>query len=175
VIKISTRCQIDFISKWKNKEGKEFEERRRVYRHSDGYPDGVIPDLKEFLKWNFSRNEDLEYITANFIYWSKRNFEDTFLKPKWNDGKTIIWNSKEVIEDNNSVIKLGFGICDINKFHGDIEWFYEVINNMGKIEIKIYKCHGWDVKSKEEMSLIKTIKVPLEKKSISAVISQPSI
>ena len=39
---MSTRCQIDFIVKWKDNKGKLHIERRRVYRHSDGYPEGVI-------------------------------------------------------------------------------------------------------------------------------------
>ncbi|GAH79568.1 unnamed protein product, partial [marine sediment metagenome] len=57
---MSTRCQIEFmhISTREEKEGpkkgttvKDIE-RRTVYRHSDGYPEGVIPDLEKFLEWN---------------------------------------------------------------------------------------------------------------------------
>jgi hypothetical protein len=32
----------------------------------------MIPLLKEFLKWNKSRNNDAGYTAANFIYWYKR-------------------------------------------------------------------------------------------------------
>ena len=62
---MSTRCQIEF---------KVDGERRTIYRHSDGYPDskhGVVETLKQFLKWNRGRNTDIEYLTANFIFWSK--------------------------------------------------------------------------------------------------------
>ena len=43
-----------------------------VYVHHDGYPDHTIPLLKEFLKWNKSRNNDAGYTAANFVYWYKR-------------------------------------------------------------------------------------------------------
>ena len=43
-----------------------------VYVHHDGYPENMIPLLKEFLKWNKSRNNDAGYTAANFIYWYKR-------------------------------------------------------------------------------------------------------
>ncbi len=39
---MSTRCQIEFRGRL----------RRTVYRHWDGYPSAVIPDLLEFLAWN---------------------------------------------------------------------------------------------------------------------------
>ena len=47
-------------------------ERVQVYVHHDGYPDYMIPLLKEFLKWNHARNDDASYTAANFIYWYKR-------------------------------------------------------------------------------------------------------
>ena len=43
-----------------------------VYVHHDGYPERMIPLLKEFLKWNKSRNNDAGYTAANFIYWYKK-------------------------------------------------------------------------------------------------------
>ena len=43
-----------------------------VYVHHDGYPENMIPLLKEFLKWNKARNNDAGYTAANFIYWYKK-------------------------------------------------------------------------------------------------------
>ena len=43
---MSTRCQIDFIVKYKDKKGKLHIQKRRVYMLNDGYPESVIPDLK---------------------------------------------------------------------------------------------------------------------------------
>src|SRR4051812_22080499 len=60
VAPMSTRCQIEFRSG---------STRRTVYRHWDGYPSAVIPDLLAFLAWS-TRRGDVEYETANFLYWS---------------------------------------------------------------------------------------------------------
>lgn len=48
-----------------------------VYKHWDGYPKGVIPHLKEFLKWNGSRNNDPSYTIANYFYWAKTQDDAT--------------------------------------------------------------------------------------------------
>jgi hypothetical protein len=87
---MSTRCQIEFRSG---------EVRRTVYRHWDGYPSAVIPDLLAFLAWS-ERRGDVEYETANFLYWSKRALDA----------------SKQ----------LGFGVCANDELHGDIEYYYVV-------------------------------------------------
>ena len=121
---MSTRCRIDFIVKWIDENGKEHTDIRCVYRHGDGYPEGVLPDLTEFLKWNNGRNNDVEYTTANFIYWSKRNMEK-YLK----EGED--WNSP------NSYARFGFGVCDKDCWHGDLEYYYEVFPEIG--EVKVYK------------------------------------
>jgi hypothetical protein len=63
---MSTRCQIEFRCG---------DERRTVYRHWDGYPSAVIKDLLAFLAWSV-RGSDIEYVSANFLYWSKRNLDD---------------------------------------------------------------------------------------------------
>src|SRR5207248_7587502 len=85
---MSTRCQIEFRSG---------DVRRTVYRHSDGYPTAVIPDLLAFLAWS-NRHGDMEYESANFLYWSKR------------DGSE----------------QVGLGICGNDELHGDIEYYYVV-------------------------------------------------
>jgi len=155
---MSTRCQIDFISKWKDDKDKIHEERNRVYRHSDGYPEGVLPDLKEFLKWNEGRNSDIEYMTANFIFWNKRKHEDEYFN-KDLDGKdkdkNLKWDS--IQSTNTSILHIGFGVCDVNSFHGDIEYFYEIITDEnGKVSINVYKVPSWDSKSKDDFKLMFT-------------------
>jgi hypothetical protein len=169
---MSTRCKIDFVTTWKFKDentGKEKtrEDRRSVYRHSDGYPDGVIPDLKEFVAWNKGRNNDIEFMSANFLFWSKRKYEDQYLNSKWEkehyrNGKKIKWNDKEVINDTSSILKVGFGVCDPNCWHGDLEFYYEVNVNGEEITIKGYSigCDNNKVKNKK---LVLTDKVKIEK------------
>lgn len=87
---MSTRCQIEF---------RNGDERRTVYRHWDGYPGAVIPDLLAFLAW--SQRHDVEYEAANFIFWSKRGMDERS-------------------------VQLGFRICENDELHGDVEYFYVV-------------------------------------------------
>ena len=147
---MSTRCQIDFIAKWKDNKGKLHIEKRRVYRHSDGYPESVIPNLKAFLKWLTSEPQprsfgDIEYTAANFIYWSKKRLFDWVMSSSKRDRKYLKgWE------------KLGFGICS-NDFHGDIEYFYEVIEGNRDVTVKVYET-GRPVRRKN-FKLIKTVKL----------------
>jgi hypothetical protein len=156
---MSTRCQIEFQNFWKDDKGKEHLERRTIYRHSDGYPEGVIPDLKEFLKWNKGRNNDVEYTTANFVYWSKRWHEQNYFNKDLNEkieNKNLKWSDNQLT--NCSILHIGFGICENDEFHGDIEYFYEVINKDKTIKIKAYKVdrENWDEEiTKKNMKFIK--------------------
>lgn len=136
---MSTRAQIEFQGTWIDKNGKEHLDRRTVYRHSDGYPEGecgVISELKEFVRWNLGRNNDVEYAAANFIYWSKRRMEENYFKPdeerkKWSDfGST-----------NYGVLHTGFGVCQNDELHGDVEYFYVVRNEGNKIKADVYDMH----------------------------------
>ena len=149
---MSTRCQIEFKHiQQLNTKTKKIVERRTIYRHSDGYPEGVIPDLKLFLKWNSGRNGDIEYQVANFIYWSKRRVEEAYFNKKY-DGS--IENSKLKWADNQqtnmSQLHTGFGICENDEYHCDIEYFYvverEVSGKENKVMTKIirYKVEAKD-------------------------------
>lgn len=88
---MSTRCQIEF---------RAGSQRRTVYRHWDGYPKAVLPDLRAFLQWSV-RGSDVEYVSANFLFWSKRDFGENYEQ-------------------------FGFGICTNDALHGDIEYYYVV-------------------------------------------------
>lgn len=91
VVRMSTRCQIEFRCG---------PDRRTVYRHWDGYPSAVVPDLLAFLAWS-TRHGDVEYESANFLFWSKRDL-------------------------GARSEQLGFGICVNDELHGDIEYYYVV-------------------------------------------------
>jgi len=163
---MSTRCQIEFmhISTREEKEGPEkgklvkVVRRRTVYRHSDGYPESVIPDLKEFLGWNEGRNFDLEYQAANFIYWSKKKMEKQIER----DLK-MAWGTTKVPDMKRRMILTGHGICNNDEFHPDIFYYYEVISDSESKEITI-KCYQPDhpvPKKKEDFKLISTEKVKI--------------
>jgi len=132
--------------------------RRTVYRHSDGYPESVIPDLKEFLKWNEGRNFDLEYQAANFIYWSKKK-----MKKQIKRDLEIAWGTTKVPDMKRRMILTGHGICNNDEFHPDIFYYYEVISDSETKEITI-KCYQPDhpvPKKKEDFKLISTEKVKI--------------
>ena len=169
---MSTRCQIEFVCKSEYKKKKN-NESILVYRHSDGYPEGVIPDLKKFLKWIGRRIEDIEYTAANFIYWSKRLHEEFYYHEKYGGGidkkgQELKWS---VPQDFNSTLLIGFGICEKDGFHGDIAYFYNVITDLTikngmfhkvKTEIKCFEVplkEGDERLTKEDFKLIKTVKI----------------
>lgn len=166
---MSTRCQIEFkhIRKFSDKKV-AFIQRRTIYRHSDGYPDGVIPDLQEFLKWNAGRNDDIEYQVANFIYWSKRWHEENYWTPKgvgqFPDSERKKWS--DISSTNCSTLHIGFGVCENDGFHGDIEYFYEVVYEFlkakPKVYIKVYEIVQKDYSkpiTRKNLKLIKTIQI----------------
>jgi len=164
---MSTRCQIEFmnISTREEKEGPEkgklvkVVRRRTVYRHSDGYPESVLPDLKEFLKWNEGRNFDLEYQAANFIYWSKKEMEKQI-----EEDLKIAGGTSNVPEMKRRMILTGHGICNNDEFHSDIVYYYEVISDSEtkEITVKSYSVDYPVPEKKEDFKLIGSEKVKIQ-------------
>lgn len=109
---MSTRSQIGFY-KERNSKLKSWE--ALIYRHSDGYPEGVLPDIIPFLRWwKGSRGiSDLEYCSARLLQYLCNQYDGTDIVNKDYTGT------------------LGHGIC--NQFHGDIEYFYFVYPNGVKV------------------------------------------
>jgi hypothetical protein len=89
-----------------------------VYRHWDGYPSAVIPDLLAFLAWN-GGCADTEYAAANFLYWSKRELDERSCR-------------------------LGFGICANDELHGDVEYYYVVRSEGGACSISAHEVEHVD-------------------------------
>lgn len=108
---MSTRCQIRFMETYSSENGKKETYAYQIYRHSDGYLNGVIPDFYEFFKWYMSapmqRNGDPSYAAGDFIYWCKQNVFDEEMKKDGYD-------------------KIGYGVENVGEIHGDEEWLYEV-------------------------------------------------
>lgn len=165
---MSTRSQIEFSVKGEVKNPKGKVEKYNdgkvlIYRHSDGYPDGehgVVESLKRFFNWNGGRN-DLEYMTANFILFEKlssiansnkmyRKMIDEAKKgeeiPEWWKIHTVDDIMAET-NDHNANWLLGYGICQPNAVHWDIEYFYNVevyrkhsgFNSKDTVTIKVRK------------------------------------
>lgn len=65
---MSTRCNIHFTE---HDAGTVV---ANVYRHSDGYPEGVLPDLQQFFtdvedQTSDTRFDDPSYLAAKFVVW----------------------------------------------------------------------------------------------------------
>lgn len=69
---MSTRCNIHFTETWGD--GGQQNLLANVYQHSDGYPDGVLPELQEFFEaveaqTSDTRFTDAQYLAAKFVVW----------------------------------------------------------------------------------------------------------
>lgn len=115
---MSTRSQILFQAiylKRDEEKGKEvrWKNEAQVYRHSDGYPEGVLDDLVRFYDWNERRSE-VSYTAANFIYFMKKDMEKISMKdPMSKEGRN--W------------IQTGYGVEKADHhIHGDEEFIYRI-------------------------------------------------
>lgn len=118
---MSTRCQIEFKeSVWKGKRLAR-SDRRTIYQHADGYPDGehgVVRTMQRFFEWEQAyRGFDIEYSPANYLYWVKADFMRDWTE---RNGDT---DHNTLLEEN---LRLGYGVCKNDEFHGDIQFFYQV-------------------------------------------------
>lgn len=123
---MTTRCSITI------KEGKR---RYRIYRHSDGYPEGVLSDLKILLSKS-SRGAmlgftDSEYLLANFIFYAKLSSYERY--------KGTRYFTQYGWECN-------YGVCSPDCEHGDLDYKYTIDADKGSIKIEKY---NYDRKSFE--------------------------
>ena len=130
---MSTRCQIQFSED----DYSYKQERVLIYKHHDGYPDGehgVINLLTRFFKWN-GNNTDMEYLTANFIFFCKlesihhMNLNTKEIKKTCKDTNRKVETIESIINPKPNSYRgelYGMGICQPNDFHGDIEYVYYV-------------------------------------------------
>ncbi len=119
---MSTRCQIGFYDKKPNaSELSEF--KTLLYKHSDGYPEGVMPLLTPFLKdWKVKRGlSDIEYVSARTLQYLC-NDHDKHSEEMSKEYKHL---SKEWNKEFGG--SLGLGIC--RDLHWDIEYFYAIYPN----------------------------------------------
>ena len=114
---MSTRC---LIQVWQH--GKAY----TLYRHTDGYPAGVLADIKRMWD-NGIKPGDAEYFLANFVFLAKYNM----LK------QGLSWS-------------LHYGICgnDMGEEHGDIQYKYRLWYNKSNIK----EHEGWYIEIWERQS-----------------------
>jgi hypothetical protein len=139
---MSTRSQLGFYRKEPAKATlKKWE--ALIYRHSDGYPDAVLPDIIPFLKWWKSKRgiTDLEYCSARLLQYLCNEYDNHSKEFEKKIGKTALSN------DGDYTGIYGHGIC--KAFHGDIEYYYAIYPN----KVQIYSV-GFDKKEKDWKLLI---------------------
>ena len=136
---MGTRCQIDFINKYQVKASRDSNrmvtrhDRTRVYHHWDGDPANIISQLKKFIKWCDGDVGDVEYITANFIFWCKLDYIHDHNSRTTDPTKIIdlpgaLLHRKEVDPTGN--LLNSFGVCDVDDLHGDLSYFYEFTSEL---------------------------------------------
>lgn len=86
---MSTRSTINFGYGSPSNTG-ENKPTAKIYRHSDGYPEGVLPDLKRFFTevedqtrggYSGSRFNDPSYLAAKFVVWQAGEYARDPEKP----------------------------------------------------------------------------------------------
>jgi hypothetical protein len=100
----------------------------RIYRHSDGYPEGLGADLFIFLRAVKSQTKDTRftdpsYLAAKFVVWQAGEYADNKAKPL-------------------EFLSLGISM----EYHGDLEYVYRVdCNNIrtdGLPSISVAEFHN---------------------------------
>jgi len=150
---MSTRCQIGIFENSKDLAKPDF----LMYKHSDGYPEGVLPLLEPFLKRFYQeRGFDPEYLMAWMVHefiservkWQKRNHRIYVKK----DPAMVRYYPKD------GRCWVDYGVCGDRKLHGDIEYFYAIF----KDRLEVYKADiPYDLSTKKDgkpkFELLKTI------------------
>ena len=111
----------------------------QVYRHSDGYPEGVLPALSQLkaLQDESGTERDPSYVAANFIFLNKLQGMGFYLNREGGFGGSISrYDFMAVIEDHDVSgiaaleqphFLLGYGVeAPEMGIHGDEEFLYVV-------------------------------------------------
>ena len=105
---MSTRCIINF--------GSDNNIVAKIYRHSDGYPSAILPDLQTFFEdvmaqTKDTRFDDPSYLAAKYVVWQAHEYAEKL-------------NEKFEYEPSEMLDFCGVGVCQKNP--GDIDYEYFV-------------------------------------------------
>ena len=140
---MSTRSQLRFVQRidYETQDGETKSDRRlaQVYRHSDGYPEGVLPALAQLkaLQDETGTERDPSYVAANFIFLNKLQGMGLYVDRDGGFGGSISTGDLAAIVENRDVsvlttleqphFLLGYGVEDPDEgIHGDEEYLYVV-------------------------------------------------
>ena len=141
---MSTRTQVRFIGPHGTTS--------QVYRHSDGYPDGVIPDLLQLFEVMEETGtvRDAPYAAANFVFFGKLRGMRLYYSGSWEDSRGImpgeiqttnpyrVMDPEEFEAFNQPHFLMGYGVEPVGEWHGDEEWLYEVnFDRSGDVTVRV--------------------------------------
>jgi hypothetical protein len=121
---MSTRCQVILKDKW----GHEL----WFYRHSDGYPEGVMPSLEQFLGWLKKGliRDNVEQAGGWLILLGAKEYgsNHSYAKGKWVEIPKSLDELFAPGKDNSGMgWKCGaYEPCSHHEKHGDIEYLYTI-------------------------------------------------
>lgn len=130
---MSTRCMLGFYHSEETEERPDLEDPHTlIYRHSDGYPEGVLPDIIPMLVYfSKERGNDPQYQAARVLQYmmnmSDKNANEWRMRQTNNEKKPFD------IEKADTYELLGYGIS--MELHGDIEYYYAIYPD----RVDIYK------------------------------------
>ena len=132
---MSTRANIVFLDTFCKENYQYISKNANVilYNHSDGYPEGLGADLKEFFKLEPALNNlhDAEYLSAWCLKYIMDNGYDVSKSSDWND-----YDGK------------GFGICET--IHTDIDYLYVYYSDIKELRTYEYDYY--------KLELVETVK-----------------
>lgn len=139
---MSTRSQIRFVQEttYTNDDGTDetVTNAAQVYRHSDGYPDAVIPSLNQLhtLLAETGTQRDPAYVAANYIFLQKMKGMGLYVGEQIGDRPSLdgddllaVANDRDVsglAELDQPHFLLGYGVEEVGDIHGDEEYIYVV-------------------------------------------------
>lgn len=163
---MSTRCQIGFYDVGNDDLAKPD---ALLYRHGDGEPGDVLPDLVPFLEMFHARRglDDTEYAAA----WCMHHLITIAIQDKLKLVERLPGFFTHVPADGRDCH--GFGVC--NDFHHDIDFYYAVeCDTNGKATLTVYSPEFPQYPSCEPIRVthfrkLKTIKIKRESVSGTAI------
>lgn len=127
---MSTRSQIRFVQE-RTYDGETHTQTAQVYRHSDGYPSGVLPALAQLkaLQDATGTERGPSYTAANFIFLNKFQGMGFYADELGDSGVMAAIEERDLSafeELNQPHFLLGYGVEDTGGIHGDEEYLYVV-------------------------------------------------
>ncbi len=140
---MSTRSQLRFVDS-----SRDWTDPVQVYRHSDGYPEGVLPALRKLrdVQNNTATLRGANYAAANFIFLCKLQgmtmYEDDGFSRNSIDQDDIL--DPEEWDVDQPHFLLGYGVeSPSSGIHGDEEYLYIVDVGVPGWEVSVSKHGGF--------------------------------